>query len=120
ITGIKEMASANWFVCMNFEKLVSRVLSLSSNPNKEPKLGRSCRDELGTFAGEGAGVCCTCEMIEMDGGGRVVADNRGGSAVVMTGTSTCGVDSKIESLPVSGLWLIMFETKQDDTDELYC
>nr|GFA23285.1 hypothetical protein [Tanacetum cinerariifolium] len=90
---------------------VSRVLSLWSNPNKEPKLGRSCRDELGTFAGEGAGVCCTCEMIGMDGKGRVVADNRGSSAVVMTGTSTRIVDSKIKSISVSGLGLSMFKTK---------
>nr|GEZ93890.1 hypothetical protein [Tanacetum cinerariifolium] len=94
------MASANWFVCMNSEKLVSRALSLWSNPNKETKLRRSCRDELGTFAGEGAGVCCTCEMIGMDGGGRVVVDNRGGSAVVITGTSTRGAESKIESIHV--------------------
>nr|GEW80888.1 hypothetical protein [Tanacetum cinerariifolium] len=75
-------------------KLVSRVLSLWSNPNKELKLGRSCIDELRTFTGEGAGVCCTCEMIGMDGRGRVVADNKGSSAVVMTGTSTLEVDSK--------------------------
>nr|GFD49803.1 hypothetical protein [Tanacetum cinerariifolium] len=80
----------------------------------------SYRDELGTFVGEGAGVYCTCEMIGMDGGGRVVADNRGGSAVVVAETSTRGVDSKIESIPVSGLRLSMFETKRDETDELCC
>nr|GFD51700.1 hypothetical protein [Tanacetum cinerariifolium] len=91
----KEMASANWFVCMNSKKLVSRILSLWSNRNKELKLGRSCRDELGTFAGEGASVCYTCEMIGMDGKGRVVEDKRGGSAIVVTGTSTRGFDSKI-------------------------
>nr|GFA48194.1 hypothetical protein [Tanacetum cinerariifolium] len=84
---------------MNSEKLASRVLSLWSNPSKEPKLRRSCREQLGTFAGEGTDVCCTCGMIRMDGGRRVIVDNRGGSAVVMTRTSTRGVDLKIESIP---------------------
>nr|GFB68840.1 hypothetical protein [Tanacetum cinerariifolium] len=120
----EEITSANWLVYMNFEKLTSKVLSLWSNPNKEPKLGRSCRAELGTFAGEGTGVCCRCRMIGVDDGGRVVVENRGGSAVVVTGTSTHGVDSmlrlKIESIPVSGLGLSMFETKRDNTNELCC
>ncbi|GJW42584.1 hypothetical protein Tco_0071383 [Tanacetum coccineum] len=52
IPGIEEITVANWFVCLNSEKLVSRVFSLWSNPNKEPKLGRSCMDELGTVAGK--------------------------------------------------------------------
>nr|GFD07375.1 hypothetical protein [Tanacetum cinerariifolium] len=90
--------------------------SLPVQPRSEERLG----DELGTFAGEGAGVCCTCGMIEMVGGGRVVADNRGGSAAVVTGTSTHEVELKIESILVSGLGLSMFETKRDDTDELCC
>nr|GEX10226.1 zinc finger, CCHC-type [Tanacetum cinerariifolium] len=78
------------------------------------------KDELGTFASERAVVYCTCGMIEMVGGGRVVVDNRGGSAAVVTETSTHGFKSKIESILVSGLGLSMFETKRDDTDELCC
>nr|GEX75753.1 Gag-Pol polyprotein [Tanacetum cinerariifolium] len=86
-----EIALANWLVCMNSKKLTSKVLSLWLNPNKEPKLGRSYREELGTFVGEGTIVCYNYGMIGVDGGGRVVADNRGGSAVVVTRTSTRGV-----------------------------
>nr|GEZ39317.1 hypothetical protein [Tanacetum cinerariifolium] len=101
--GIEEIASANWFVCMNSEKLISKALSQWSNPNRDPTLGRSCKEELGTFAGEGTGVCCRVGMIGVGGRGRVVVDNRGRSAVVVTRTSTRGVDSvlrlKIESIP---------------------
>ncbi|GJX55060.1 hypothetical protein Tco_0284957 [Tanacetum coccineum] len=72
--GIKETATANWFVCLNSEKLVSKVFSLWSNPNKEPSLGRSCREELGTVAGVGTSVCCRCVMRGVGGGGRIVAE----------------------------------------------
>ncbi|GKF97119.1 hypothetical protein Tco_0292940, partial [Tanacetum coccineum] len=72
MSGMKETASANWFVCLNSEKLVSKVFSLWLNPNKEPKLGRSCSEELGTVAGVGTGVCCRYVMREV--GERVVAD----------------------------------------------
>ncbi|GKC77702.1 hypothetical protein Tco_1128476 [Tanacetum coccineum] len=116
--GIEETASVNWFVCLNSEKSVSKDLSLWSNPNKEPKLGRSYREELGTVVGVGTGVCCICVMIGVGGGGRVVADTRGGSAVVVTGTSTSEVAlvlrANIKSIPVSGLGLSMLETKPDD------
>ncbi|GKF67499.1 hypothetical protein Tco_0197178, partial [Tanacetum coccineum] len=109
--GIKETAVANWFVCLNFEKSVSKFFSLWSNPNKEPKLGRSCREELGTVAGVGTGVCCRCVMRGVGGGGRIVADNRGGSTIIVTRTSISEVDSvlrlNIESIPVSGLGLSM-------------
>nr|GEW59898.1 hypothetical protein [Tanacetum cinerariifolium] len=52
ISGIKEIALADWFVYMNSEKLISRALSQWSNSNKDLKLGRSCKEELRTFAGE--------------------------------------------------------------------
>ncbi|GJZ47698.1 hypothetical protein Tco_0601530 [Tanacetum coccineum] len=42
--------------------LFSKVFSLWSNPNKEPKLGRSCSEELGTVAGVGISVYCRCVM----------------------------------------------------------
>nr|GFC12834.1 hypothetical protein [Tanacetum cinerariifolium] len=77
---------------------------------KKPKFRRSCRDVLGAVADEGAGAFCTCEMIGMDDGGRVGTDNIRGSTVVVTETSTRGVDSKRELIPVSGLGLSMFET----------
>ncbi|GKA38615.1 hypothetical protein Tco_0731166 [Tanacetum coccineum] len=80
--GIEETAAANWFVCLNSEKLVSKVFSLWSNPNKEPKLGRSCREKLGTVVGVGIGVFCGCVIRGMGGGESVVADKRGGSAIV--------------------------------------
>ncbi|GKG12264.1 hypothetical protein Tco_0346501, partial [Tanacetum coccineum] len=115
--GIKETIAANWFICLNSEKSISKVFSLWSNPNKEPKLGRSCREELETIAGVGTGVCCRCVMRGVGGGGRVIA-------IVVTGTSTNEVDSvlrlNIESIPVSGQELSMLETKPDDTEELYC
>ncbi|GJV08729.1 hypothetical protein Tco_1346385 [Tanacetum coccineum] len=63
-------------------------------------------------------------MRGVGGGGRVVADNRGGSRKVVTRASTSEVDSMFrlnkESIPVSGLGLSMFETKPDDTEELCC
>ncbi|GKG34455.1 hypothetical protein Tco_0437151, partial [Tanacetum coccineum] len=86
MSGMEETASANWFVCLNSRKSVSKVFSLWSNPNKEPMLGRSCSEELGTVAGVGTGVCCRCVMRGV--GGRVFADKRGGSAIVVTGTVT--------------------------------
>ncbi|GJS53521.1 hypothetical protein Tco_0626883 [Tanacetum coccineum] len=105
-------------------KLFSKVFGLWSNPNKEPKLGRSCREELGTVACVGTGVCCICVMRGVGGGGRVVVDKRGGSTIVVTETSISKVDSvlrlNIESIPVSGLGLSMLETKADDTEELCC
>ncbi|GJU00082.1 hypothetical protein Tco_1110420 [Tanacetum coccineum] len=52
------------------------LASLWSYPNKEPKLGRSCREELGTVVGVGTGVCCRCVMRGMLGGGSVIADER--------------------------------------------
>ncbi|GKF17190.1 hypothetical protein Tco_0062108 [Tanacetum coccineum] len=120
--GMEETALANWFVCLNSEKSVSKVFCLWSNPNKEPKLGRSCSEELGTVAGEGTGVCCRCVIRGV--GRRVVADKRGGSALVVTRTSTSEVASvlgvNIVSIPVSGLDLSMLEMKPDDTEELCC
>ncbi|GKD08601.1 hypothetical protein Tco_1188286 [Tanacetum coccineum] len=99
--GIEETAAANWFVCLNSEKSVSKVFSLWSNPNKEPKLGRSCREELGT-----------------------VYEMRYLTRVLNLELSTREVDSvlrlNIESIPVSGLGLSMLETKPDDTEELCC
>ncbi|GKG42739.1 hypothetical protein Tco_0477037, partial [Tanacetum coccineum] len=93
--------------------------SLWSNLNKELKLGRSCSEELGIVAG-----CCSCMMIGVGGGGRVVADNRGGLAKVVTKTSISEVDLVLrlnrESIPVSRLGLSMFETKPNDTEELCC
>ncbi|GJU05294.1 hypothetical protein Tco_1121724 [Tanacetum coccineum] len=99
-------------------------VSLWSNANKEPKLGRFCREELGTVVGVGTGVCCICVLRGVGGRGRVVANTRGGSAIAVTGTSTSEVASvlrvNIKSKPVSGLGLRMLETKLDDTEELYC
>ncbi|GJY35937.1 hypothetical protein Tco_0421315, partial [Tanacetum coccineum] len=121
---IEETATVNWFVYLNSKKSFSKVFSLWSNPNKEPKLGRSCIEELGTVAGVGTGVCCRCEMKGVGGGGSVVADERGVSAIVVIGTSTREVDSvlrlNIESIPISGLGLSMLETKLNDTEELCC
>ncbi|GKG00126.1 hypothetical protein Tco_0301816 [Tanacetum coccineum] len=112
--GIKEIAAANWFVCLSLEKLVSKVFSLWSNPNKEPKLGRSCWEVLVAVAGVGIGVCCRCVMRGVGGGGRVVVDKRGGLTIVVTRKSISEVDSvlrlNIESIPVSGLGLRMLET----------
>ncbi|GKA54648.1 hypothetical protein Tco_0753597 [Tanacetum coccineum] len=120
--GIKETAATNWFVCLNSEKSVSKVFSLWSNSNKEPMLGRSCREELRTVVGVGTGVCYRCVMRGMVGGGSVVIDERCVSAIVVTRTSTREVDSvlrlNIESIPVSGLGWSMLETKPDDTEEL--
>ncbi|GKF05888.1 hypothetical protein Tco_0036556 [Tanacetum coccineum] len=116
---MEETTLANWFICLNSEKSVSKVFSLWSNPNKEPKLGRSCSEELGIVAGMGTGVCCRCVMRGV--GGKVVADKRGGSAIMVTETSTSKVPSvlrvNIMSIPVSGLGLSMLETKPDDTEE---
>ncbi|GJW66004.1 hypothetical protein Tco_0117888 [Tanacetum coccineum] len=121
---MEETALANWFICLNSKKSVSKVLSLWLNPNKEPKLGRSYRSELRTVVGIGTGFCCICVMRGVGGGGRVVADTRGGSTIVVTGTSTSEVSSvlrvNIESIPVSGMGLSMLETKPDDTEELCC
>ncbi|GJX50383.1 hypothetical protein Tco_0277228 [Tanacetum coccineum] len=115
--GVEETASINWFVCLNSEKSVSKVLCRWSNSNKEPKLGRSCSEELGTVVG--TGVCYRCVLRGVGGRGRVVSDNRGGSAKVITRTSTSKVDSVFrlnkKSIPVSGLGLSMFKTKPDDT-----
>ncbi|GJY54399.1 hypothetical protein Tco_0446063, partial [Tanacetum coccineum] len=64
------------------------------------------------------------EMKRVGGGGRVIADKRGGSARVVTRTSTSDVASvltlKIKSIAESRLGLSMFETKPDDTEELCC
>ncbi|GKB04654.1 hypothetical protein Tco_0832849, partial [Tanacetum coccineum] len=122
--GMEETASANWFICLNSENSVSRVFNLCSNPNKDPKLGRSCREELGTVVGVGTGVCCIWVIRGVGGGGRVIANTRGGSAIVVNRTSTSKVASvlrlNIESIHVSGLGLSMLETKPDDTEELCC
>ncbi|GKC32871.1 hypothetical protein Tco_1040165 [Tanacetum coccineum] len=81
-------------------------------------------EELGIVAGVGTGVCCRCVMTGVGGGGRVVIDNKGGSAIVVTGTSISEIDSvlrlNIESIPVSGLELSMLEMKPYDTEELCC
>ncbi|GKG64715.1 hypothetical protein Tco_0663691, partial [Tanacetum coccineum] len=54
-------------------------------------------------------------MRGVGGGGRVVADNRGGLAKVVTETSISEVDSVFrlnkELIPVFGLGLSMFEKK---------
>ncbi|GJY21349.1 hypothetical protein Tco_0393915 [Tanacetum coccineum] len=85
-----------------------------------PKLGRSCREVLGTVVGMGTGVCCICVTRGVGGGGRVVADTRGGSTIVVTRTSTSKVALVLrvntESIHVSGLGLSMLETKPDDTE----
>ncbi|GJR96038.1 hypothetical protein Tco_0268212 [Tanacetum coccineum] len=56
--------------------------------------------------------------IGMGGGGSGVTDEGGISTFMETGTSTRDVDSvfrlRMESIPVSGLGLIMFEMKPDD------
>ncbi|GJW92774.1 hypothetical protein Tco_0172446 [Tanacetum coccineum] len=121
---IKETATTNWFVCLRLEKSVSKVFSPWSNPNKEPKLGRSCREELGAVDGVRIGVFCRCVMKGVGGRGRVVVNKRGGLAIVVTGTSISEVDSvlrlNIESIPVFGLGLSMLVTIPDDTEELYC
>ncbi|GKE56041.1 hypothetical protein Tco_1495226, partial [Tanacetum coccineum] len=63
-------------------------------------------------------------MRGVGGGGRVVADTKGGSAIVVAETSTSEVASMLrvnmESILVSSLKLSMLETKPDDTEELYC
>nr|GEX06527.1 ribonuclease H-like domain-containing protein [Tanacetum cinerariifolium] len=82
--GIDETALANWFVCLNSKNSFSKVFSLWLNPNKEQKLGRSCREDLGTVAGEGTSVCCICVMRGVGGRGRVVVDKRGGSSIVVS------------------------------------
>ncbi|GJV61927.1 hypothetical protein Tco_1468027 [Tanacetum coccineum] len=124
MSGIEETTAANWFVCLSSEKSVSKVFSIWSNPNKEPKLGRSCREELGAVAGVGISVFCRCVMKGVGGRGRVVVNKRGGLAIVVTGTSISEVDSvlrlNIESIPVFGLGLSMLVTIPDDTEELYC
>ncbi|GKF95100.1 hypothetical protein Tco_0287835, partial [Tanacetum coccineum] len=65
-----------------------------------------------------------CVIRGVGGGGRVIADKRGGSTIVVTRTSTIDVASvltlKIESIPKSGLGLSMFETKPNDIEELCC
>ncbi|GKG18055.1 hypothetical protein Tco_0372353, partial [Tanacetum coccineum] len=118
--GMEETDSANWFVCLNSEKSVSKVFSLWSNPNKELKLGRSCSGELETIVGVGTGVCCICVMRGVGGRGRVVANTRDGSTIVVTKTSTSEVASvlNIESIHVAGMGLSMLDTKLDDTEEL--
>ncbi|GKB82723.1 hypothetical protein Tco_0949618 [Tanacetum coccineum] len=65
---------------------------------------------------------CLFVMRGVGGGGRVVANTRGSSAIVMTETSTSEVALvlNIESIPVSGLGLSMLDTKPDDTAELCC
>ncbi|GKG38274.1 hypothetical protein Tco_0457497, partial [Tanacetum coccineum] len=121
---MEETASKNWFICLNSDNSVFRVFSLWLNPNKDLKLGRSCREELGTVVSVGTGVCCIWVMRGVGGGGRVVTNTRGGSAIVETRTSTSKVASvlrlNIKSIPVSGLGLSMLEMKPDDTEELCC
>nr|GEX39753.1 hypothetical protein [Tanacetum cinerariifolium] len=118
-----ETALANWFVCLNSEKSISKGFSLSPNPNKETKLERSCREKFRTVAGAGIGVCYKCVMRGIGGGGRVIVNKIGGSTIVVTRTSISEVDSllrlNIESIPVFGLGLSMLEMKPDDTEELW-
>ncbi|GKF61527.1 hypothetical protein Tco_0181581, partial [Tanacetum coccineum] len=94
--------ASNWFVCLNSEKSVSKVFSLWSNPNKEPKLGRSCREELGTVASVGTGVCCRSVMRGVGGGGRIVVDKRGGSTIVVNGTLETDIREKDEKSSKNG------------------
>ncbi|GJU61269.1 hypothetical protein Tco_1243104 [Tanacetum coccineum] len=87
------------FIHLVGKKSSSKALTLSSNLNNEPKRG-------------------------MGGGGSVVTDEGGISTFDVTGTSIIEVDSlfilRMESIPVSGLRLSMFEMKPDDTEELCC
>ncbi|GKG44803.1 hypothetical protein Tco_0486241, partial [Tanacetum coccineum] len=39
-------------------------------------------EKLGTVVDVGTGVCCICVISEAGGGGRVVTDTKGGSAIV--------------------------------------
>ncbi|GJT41581.1 hypothetical protein Tco_0941446, partial [Tanacetum coccineum] len=108
--------------CLNSEKLSSKDFTLSSNLNTESKVGRFCREVLGKIVGVEIGVCCRGWMRVIGGGGIVVAEEGGISIVVETGTSTIEVDSvfrlRMESIPVSGFGLSMFEMKPDDKKEL--
>ncbi|GKB48829.1 hypothetical protein Tco_0899582 [Tanacetum coccineum] len=78
------------------------------------------------YAGNGRN--CFSKLIHLlelreGGGGRVVVDTRGGSAIVVTETSTSEVSLvlrlNIESIPISGLGLSMLEMKPEDIEELY-
>ncbi|GJW24199.1 hypothetical protein Tco_0038010 [Tanacetum coccineum] len=78
-------------------------------------------EELGTVAGVGTSVCRICMMRGVGDEGRIIVDKRGGSTIMVTGTSTREGDSvNNESIHASGLGLSMFETKPDDTEELCC
>ncbi|GKG20255.1 hypothetical protein Tco_0380056, partial [Tanacetum coccineum] len=81
-------------------------------------------EELGIIIGVRTGVCCICVMRGVGGEGRAVTNTRGGSTIMVTGTSTSEVASvlrlNIESIHVSGLGLSMLEMNPDDTEELCC
>nr|GEU77412.1 hypothetical protein [Tanacetum cinerariifolium] len=64
-----------------FYKLASNVLSQRSNPNNEPKFGRSCRSVLEAVV-RGVGACGTVDMVAMVEGVRVGADNGRGATMV--------------------------------------
>ncbi|GKF41170.1 hypothetical protein Tco_0124512, partial [Tanacetum coccineum] len=94
IPRIDETALANRFVYLNSEISSSKAFTLSSNLNKEPKVGRFYREELGAIVGVGTGVC-------------------------YRGLNERNVFKlRMESMPVSGLGLSMLEMKPDDTEEL--
>ncbi|GJX33886.1 hypothetical protein Tco_0291931 [Tanacetum coccineum] len=121
---IEETTTTNWFVCLNSEKLSSKDFTLSSNLNTESKVGRFCREVLRTIVSVETGVCCRGWMRVTGGGGIVVAEEGDISTVIETGTSTREVDSvfrlRMESIPVSGFGLSMFQMKPDDIEELCC
>ncbi|GJX91325.1 hypothetical protein Tco_0344651 [Tanacetum coccineum] len=87
-------------------------------------MGMARGGEWGGRSDVTTGVCCICVVRGVGGGGRVIANTRGGTAIVVTGTSTSEVASvlrlNIESILVSGLGLSMLEIKPDDTEELCC
>ncbi|GKC92885.1 hypothetical protein Tco_1158327 [Tanacetum coccineum] len=85
---IDETASTNRFVCLNFEKSSSKDFTLSSNLNKEPKVGRFYEGGISIF------VVIGTSTREVDSVFRL----------------------RMESIPVSGLGLSMLEMKPDDTE----
>ncbi|GKB69227.1 hypothetical protein Tco_0930639, partial [Tanacetum coccineum] len=99
--GIKETAASNWFVCLNSEKSSSKAFTLSSNLNTELKVGR--------FYGEVLGIIVVWELV-------FVAEVEKEEWVVEEIDPVFRL--RMESIPVSGLGLSMFEMKPDEIEEL--
>ncbi|GJZ03640.1 hypothetical protein Tco_0536915 [Tanacetum coccineum] len=119
------------FVAMSFDNLKfcdsndsTFIVDITSRFPVSSKSIELVTEGLETVVGVGTGVCCICVMRGVGDGGRVVADTRGGSAIVVTRTSTSEVALvlrvNIKSIPVSVLGLSMLEMKPDDTEELCC